>query len=102
MFVHKGYVHMNILCVALLSLFIFSLSYTINLWATESTAPNNRSLSLFNEHNGNETLVLQGATLIDGTGTSPKTDAEITIHNNKIIAVTNQTNYEYNLLSDDR
>src|SRR5918996_3776820 len=100
MFVKKGYVHMNILCVALLSLFIFSLSYTINLWATESTAPNNRSLSLFNEHNGNETLVLQGATLIDGTGTSPKTDAVITIHNNKITAVANQNAYQYNSSND--
>jgi imidazolonepropionase-like amidohydrolase len=100
MFVHKGYIHMNILCVALLSLFIFLLSYTINLWATESTAPNNRSLSLFNEHNGNETLVLQGATLIDGTGTSPKTDAVITIHNNKITAVANQNAYQYNSSND--
>src|ERR687891_206806 len=100
MFVKKGYVHMNILCVALLSLFIFSLSYTINLWATESTAPNNRSLSLFNEHNGNETLVLQGATLIDGTGTSPKTDSVITIHNNKITAVANQDAYRYNSSND--
>ena len=100
MFVKKGYVHMNILCVASLSMFIFSLSYTINLWATESTAPNNRSLSLFNEHNGNETLVLQGATLIDGTGTSPKTDAVITIHNNKITAVANQNAYQYNSSND--
>src|SRR5918994_2189180 len=91
---------MNILCVALLSLFIFSLSYTINLWATESTAPNNRSLSLFNEHNGNETLVLQGATLIDGTGTSPKTDAGITIHNNNITAVANQDAYQHNSSND--
>src|ERR687892_1323652 len=100
MFVKKGYVHMNILCVALLSLFIFSLSYTINLWATESTAPNNRSLSLFNEHNGNETLVLQGATLIDGTGTSQKTDAVIIIHNNKITAVANQNAYQFNSSND--
>jgi imidazolonepropionase-like amidohydrolase len=93
---------MNMVYIALLPLFIFSLSDTMSLEATDSTAVSNTSLSLLNKQNGNETLVLQGATLIDGTGTSPKTNAEIIIYDNKIIAVTNQTNYEYNLLSDDR
>ena len=92
---------MNIVYVALLSLFIFLLSDTINLGATDFTVPDNRSLSLLNRHNGNETLVLQGATLIDGTGTPPKTDAVIIICNNKIIAVTNQTNYQYNSSYND-
>jgi hypothetical protein len=87
---------MNIVYIALLSLFIFLLSDTINLGATDFTVPDNRSLSLLNRRNGNETLVLQSATLIDGTGTPPKTDAVIIIYNNKIIAVTNQTNYQYN------
>src|ERR687891_2264681 len=98
----KGHIHMNMVYIALLPLFIFSLSDTMSLEATDSTAVSNTSLSLLNKQNGNETLVLQGATLIDGTGTSPKTNAEIIIYDNKIIAVTNQTNYEYNLLSNDR
>src|SRR5918996_2892434 len=101
----KGYIRMNMVYIALLSLFIFSLTYTMSLGATatgSSTVSNNTSLSLLNKQNGNETLVLQGATLIDGTGTSPRTNAVIIIYDNKIIAVTNQTNYEYNLLSNDR
>src|ERR671918_1196235 len=95
---------MNMVYIALLSLFIFSLSDTMSLGATatDSTTVSNTSLSLLNKQNGNETLVLQGATLIDGTGTSPKTNAVIIIYDNKIIAVTNQTNYEHNLLSNDR
>jgi imidazolonepropionase-like amidohydrolase len=92
---------MNIVYIALLSLFIFLLSDTINLGATDFTVPDNRSLSLLNRRNGNETLVLQSATLIDGTGTPPKTDAVIIIYNNKIIAVTNQTNYQYNSSFND-
>jgi imidazolonepropionase-like amidohydrolase len=92
---------MNIVYIALLSLFVFSLSDTINLWATESTAPDSSSLSLLNKDNGNETLVLHGATLIDGTGTFPKTDSVITIYNNKITAVTNQNNYQYNSSFND-
>src|SRR5919106_6229541 len=97
----KGYIRMNVVYIALLSLFIFSLTYTMSLGATDSTS-SNTSLSLLNKQNGNETLVLQGATLIDGTGTSPKTNAVIIIYDNKIIAVTNQTNYEYNLPSNNR
>src|ERR687892_1613535 len=98
----KGHIYMNMVYIALLPLFIFSLSDTMSLGATDSTTVSNTSLSLLNKQNGNETLVLQGATLIDGTGTSPKTNAVIIIYDNKIIAVTNQTNYEYNLLSNDR
>jgi imidazolonepropionase-like amidohydrolase len=93
---------MNMVYIALLPLFIFSLSDTLSLVATDSTAVSNTSLSLLNKQNGNETLVLQGATLIDGTGASPKINAEIIIYDNKIIVVTNQTNYKYNLLSNDR
>src|SRR5918996_486234 len=98
----KGHIYMNMVYIALLSLFIFSLSDTMSVGATDSTTVSNTSLSLLNKQNGNETLVLQGATLIDGTGTSPKINAEIIIYDNKIIAVTNQTNYEYNSLSIDR
>jgi imidazolonepropionase-like amidohydrolase len=44
---------------------------------------------------------LHGATLIDGTGTPPKSGSVITIHNNIIIAVTNQNNYQYNSSIND-
>ena len=87
---------MNMVYIALLSLFIFSLSDTMSLGATDSAGSNNTSLSLLNNQNGNETLVLHGATLIDGTGTPLKSDSVITIHNSRIISVTNQNNYQYN------
>lgn len=95
---------MNIIYVALLSLFIFSLSDTINdspLGAMDSIVPDNMSLSFLKTDNGDDTLVLQGATLIDGTGAAPKNDAVIIIHNNKIIEVTNQTDYNDNLYSNN-
>jgi imidazolonepropionase-like amidohydrolase len=88
---------MNIVYVALLSLFIFSLSDTMNLWATDDG-----SLSLLDKHNGNATLVLHDATLIDGTGTPPKSGSVITIHNSRIISVTNQNSYQYNSSINDR
>ena len=95
---------MNSVSVALVSLFFvfYLLSNTIELWATESTVPDNESLlSLFNKDDGNNTLVLRGATLIDGTGTSPKTDAMTIIYNNEIIAVTNQDDNQYYSSIDD-
>lgn len=87
--------YVNIAYVALLSLFMFLLLYTTNLRAADThvaAAPDFRP-SLLHKYGGNETLVLEGATLIDGTGASPKTDAVIIIHNDKITAVTNQANY---------
>ena len=87
---------MNIVYVALLSLFIFLISDIINdnpLGATDFTVPYNRSLSLLNTDNENEILVLNGATLIDGTDGPQKNNSVIIINNNKIIAVTSQNNY---------
>ena len=87
---------MNIVYVALLSLFIFLISDIINdnpLGATDFTVPDNRSLSLLNTDNENEILVLNGATLIDGTDGPQKNNSVIIINNNKIIAVTSQNNY---------
>ncbi|MGB7632836.1 MAG: amidohydrolase family protein [Nitrososphaeraceae archaeon] len=87
---------MNIVYVALLSLFIFLISDIINdnpLRATDFTVPDNRSLSLLNTDNENEILVLNGATLIDGTDGPQKNNSVIIINNNKIIAVTSQNNY---------
>ena len=87
---------MNIVYVALLLLFIFLISDIINdnpLGATDFTVPDNRSLSLLNTDNENEILVLNGATLIDGTDGPQKNNSVIIINNNKIIAVTSQNNY---------
>jgi len=65
----------------------------------------NKSLSLVNIDNGNEILVLNGATLIDGNGGPPRADSVIVINDNqKIIAITNQTNSRDNsssLRNDD-
>jgi len=65
----------------------------------------NKSLSLVNIDNGNEILVLNGATLIDGNGGPPRADSVIVINDNqKIIAITNQTNFRDNsssLRNDD-
>ena len=87
---------MKIVYVALLSLFIYLLSNVINdnpRGATGFTFPDNRSLSLLNTDNENEILVLNGATLIDGTDGPQKNNSVIIINNNKIIAVTSQNNY---------
>ena len=87
---------MNIVYVALLSLFIFLISDIINdnpLRATDFTVPDNRSLSLLNTDNENEILVLNGVTLIDGTDGPQKNNSVIIINNSKIIAVTSQNNY---------
>jgi imidazolonepropionase-like amidohydrolase len=44
--------------------------------------------------NNNDTIsVLVGPTLIDGTGDPPKPNAVIIINGNKIVAVTNETQY---------
>ena len=87
---------MNIVYVTLPSLFIFLISDIINdnpLRATDFTVPDNRSLSLLNTDNENEILVLNGATLIDGTDGPQKNNSVIIINNSKIIAVTSQNNY---------
>jgi imidazolonepropionase-like amidohydrolase len=50
--------------------------------------------SLFQEIGSNETVTaLVGPTLIDGTGNLPKQNVVIIIKDNKIVAVTNQTEY---------
>jgi imidazolonepropionase-like amidohydrolase len=104
--IRKGYV-MNIVHIALLlSLFVFSLSYAITnstLVAIDFTENHhNKPLSSLSvDNNRSETLVLQGATLIDGTGAPPRNDAVIVINGNKIIEITNQTNYHDNLYFND-
>ena len=88
---------MNIVCVGLLSLLVFSSSEKMSdmtLKAIDLTEiHHNMSLSSLSTDNGSEVFVLHGATLIDGTGSPPKSDAVVIINGNKIIAVTNQSEY---------
>ena len=95
-FVEKGY-FMNIVCVGLLSFLVFSSSEIMSdmtLMAIDLTEiHHNMSLSSLSTDNGSEVFVLHGATLIDGTGSPPKSDAVVIINGNKIIAVTNQSEY---------
>ena len=61
-----------------------------------SISPNNSSLSSLplDTMNNNDTIsVLVGSTLIDGTGDPPKPNAVIILNGNKIVAVTNETEY---------
>jgi imidazolonepropionase-like amidohydrolase len=63
-----------------------------------SIPPNGSSSSLssllLDSMNNNDTIsVLVGPTLIDGTGDPPKPNAVIIINGNKIVAVTNETQY---------
>jgi imidazolonepropionase-like amidohydrolase len=95
---------MNVILVGLLSWFLVLLLETTNdipLQALDSTIRDNKPLSTPSTDSGNGTLVLQNATLIDGTGTRPKDNSVIIINNIKIIAVSNQDNYLYNLSLDD-
>jgi len=74
------------------------------IWAMNLNDLDNKSSSLVNIDNGNEMLVLNGATLIDGNGGPPRADSVIVIDDNKkIIAITNQTNFRDNssLLKND-
>lgn len=93
---------MNIVYIALFLLFMFLLSDMISLRATDITFPDNKSLLLLDEQNENETLVLWGGTLIDGTDATPETDSVILINSSKIFAVTNQSVFrDYISLYDD-
>ena len=78
---------LNTIFIGLQSLFIFSFC-TLSLlettsgsdiWAVNLNVFDNRSLSLLNTGNGNEVLVLNGTTLIDGTGGPQKTNSVIII-----------------------
>src|ERR671910_3778253 len=60
---------------------------------------------LLDSMNNNDTIsVLLGPTLIDGTGDPPKQNAVIIINGNKIVAVTNETEYPdqyYSLINNE-
>lgn len=95
-FMEKG-CFMNIVSVGLLLFLVFSSSEImsdINLMAIELIEiHHNKSLLSLGTDNGSEVFVLHGATLIDGTGSAPKSDAVVIVNGNKIIAVTNQSEY---------
>ena len=97
---------MNIVDVSFLSFLVFSSSEImsdINHLAFGLTEiHHNMSLSSLGTDNGSEIFVLHGATLIDGTGSAPKSDSVVIINGNKIIAVTNQSenlNHYFNKLN---
>lgn len=97
---------MNIIYVSLLSFLVFSsleIMTDINLLAIGLTETHHSmSLSSLGTDNDSEIFVLHGATLIDGTGSAPKSDSVVIINGNKIIAVTNQSenlNHYFNKLN---
>jgi imidazolonepropionase-like amidohydrolase len=79
-----------------------------NIVSHSISQSNSSSLSLLSLHtmNNNDTIsVLAGPTLIDGTGQPPKPNAVIIINGDKIVAVTNETEYHdqyyYSLINNN-
>jgi imidazolonepropionase-like amidohydrolase len=69
-----------------------------------SSIPNSTSSSSLDTTNNDTLLVLVGPTLIDGTGNPPKANAVIIINGNRIVAVTNETEYHdqyYSLIHNE-
>src|ERR687898_2041512 len=81
--------------------------YESNTTITSPSISQNKSSlsSLSLDTMNNDTIsVLVGATLIDGTGDPPKPNAVIIINGNKIVAVTNETEYPdqyYSLINNE-
>ncbi len=74
-----------------------------NIIISSSTSQNKSSLSLHTINN-DTILVLVGPTLIDGTGDPPKPNAVIIINGNRIVAITNETEYHdryYSLINNE-
>lgn len=63
-----------------------------------STATNASTQSFipYNKINGKGIVILEGATLIDGTGTPPKPDSVIVINRNKIVDVSDTIRFYFN------
>jgi imidazolonepropionase-like amidohydrolase len=70
-----------------------STSYYNNLTSKLSATVYNKSSLLLSNTTDEKILVLEGATLIDGTGTTPKPNAVIIINDNRILEVTNESEY---------
>ena len=74
-----------------------------DIWAVNLNVFDNKSLYSLNTGNGNEALVLNGATLIDGNGGPPKADSVVVIGDNKKIIAITKTNFRdsLSLFNDD-
>jgi imidazolonepropionase-like amidohydrolase len=70
-----------------------STSYYNNLASILSATVYNKSSLLLSNTTDEKILVLEGATLIDGTGATAKPDAVIIINNNRILEVTNRSEH---------
>jgi imidazolonepropionase-like amidohydrolase len=71
---------------------------------SSSTSQNKSLMSLNTIKNNDTILALVGPTLIDGTGEPPKPHAVIIINCNRIVAITNETEYHdhyYSLINND-
>lgn len=74
--------------------FTFLFPETINFIPASGIDQNDELLSLpYLDNDSAEVLILREATLIDGTGNPPQTRIDIHISNNKIVAITNRTEY---------
>src|SRR4030095_12091257 len=88
----------------LLSIFLFPTLNVIPIDGIDLNELGQKKESLSSPSSDNasiEILVLHGATIIDGTGSTPKADTDIIISGNKIVAVTNQSGYIDNLYSNN-
>jgi imidazolonepropionase-like amidohydrolase len=88
----------------LLSIFLFPIVNVIPIGGIDLSEFSHNNELPFSPRSDNatvEVLVLHGATIIDGTGSTPKADTDIIISGNKIVAVTNQSGYIDNLYSND-
>jgi imidazolonepropionase-like amidohydrolase len=107
----KSHTNTKVSITILVSLFVVSLSMLLLLsllfsdanfvipinqgmaFSSASVYYNNSSPLLLSNTTDEKILVLEGATLIDGTGTTAKPNAVIIINDNRILEVTNESEY---------
>ena len=82
--------------IASMSLLFISPTMTLGYTNTfQSTLPSLSSQMLTSNNTGE--VILEGATLIDGTGALPKPNTTIVIDGNRIVFVSNNTAYNLDL-----
>ena len=64
--------------------------------SSTTTNTSTQSFIPYNRINGKGIVILEGATLIDGTATPPKSDSVIVINRNKIVDVSDTIRFYYN------
>ena len=64
--------------------------------SSTTTNTSTQSFIPYNRINGKAIVILEGATLIDGTATPPKSDSVIVINRNKIVDVSDTIRFYYN------